>query len=170
MEWLFAQILETGNAMNLEGLLRQKSLLLTLLAYYIEKAGVAMPVCSRDERFFAVMTYIEEHLADNISVESLAGVAHFHPQYFLRSVRRLTGRSPGVDIADPRSARARRLLQEDERPIQEIACMTGFKAPVTFPGSSRRAPAIPRRSTARRPGGGAAPARWKRRNSHDSIP
>ena len=128
VEWLFAQILETGNAMNLEGLLRQKSLLLTLLAYYIEKAGVAMPVCSRDERFFAVMTYIEEHLADNISVESLAGVAHFHPHYFIRYFRRLTGRSPGDYIADTRIARARRLLQEDERPIQEIACMTGFKS------------------------------------------
>ena len=114
--------------MNLEGLLRQKSLLLTLLAYYIEKAGVAMPVCSRDERFFAVMTYIEEHLADNISVESLAGVAHFHPHYFIRYFRRLTGRSPGDYIADTRIARARRLLQEDERPIQEIACMTGFKS------------------------------------------
>lgn len=52
MEWLFAQILETGNAMNLEGLLRQKSLLLTLLAYYIEKAGVAMPVCSPGRTLF----------------------------------------------------------------------------------------------------------------------
>lgn len=52
VEWLFAQILETGNAMNLEGLLRQKSLLLTLLAYYIEKAGVAMPVCSPGRTLF----------------------------------------------------------------------------------------------------------------------
>ena len=47
-------------------------------------------------------------------MESLAGVAHFHPHYFLRYFRRLTGRSPGDYIADTRIARARRLLQEDD--------------------------------------------------------
>lgn len=49
------------------------------------------------------MTYIEEHLADNISVESLAGVAHFHPHYFIRYFRRLTGRSPETTSPTPGS-------------------------------------------------------------------
>lgn len=50
------------------------------------------------------MTYIEEHLADDISVESLARVAHFHPHYFIRYFRRLTGRSPETTSADTRIA------------------------------------------------------------------
>jgi AraC family transcriptional regulator len=79
-----------------------------------------------DRRLRQVFDYIEDNLADNISLENLASVVGFSASHFKVLFREATGLSPHQYLIRRRVERARHLLGEANMSICQIAIETGF--------------------------------------------
>ena len=73
----------------------------------------------------ALCQYIEDHYAENITLEELAGRAGFGKSYLLRCFTQQIGVSPYRYLQTIRIDRAKKLLEQGIAPI-EAAAMTGF--------------------------------------------
>lgn len=73
----------------------------------------------------ALCQYIEDHYAENITLEELAGRAGFGKSYLLRCFTQQIGVSPYRYLQTIRIDRAKKLLEQGMAPI-EAAAMTGF--------------------------------------------
>jgi len=81
-----------------------------------------------DERLRQVIEYIEENLADDVSLETLAGIAGLSPNYFLAAFREATGQTPHRYVTELRVARACELLHDPRRPITDVSLAVGFSS------------------------------------------
>jgi len=70
--------------------------------------------------------FINAHLAEDISLESLAGAAGLSPFHFARLFKRSTGVSPHQYVLRCRVERARGLLMRSKASIAEVAVEVGF--------------------------------------------
>lgn len=84
------------------------------------RGGLAPRALSR------VFDYINTHLHDPISLESLAGVAGLSSSHFVAMFKRSTGLAPHQFVLTQRIERARTLLQDPRLPIAEVATRAGF--------------------------------------------
>ena len=82
--------------------------------------------------------YIEAHLAQELSVTELAAAAQTSPAYFARLFRQATGQTPHQYVIKCRIERAKRMLEETEMPISEIALRSGFSSQSHFTTAFRR--------------------------------
>jgi AraC family transcriptional regulator len=73
-----------------------------------------------------VMDYIHEHLDRDLTLATLAAIAHLSPSYFSRLFKQSTGLPPHQYVIQCRIDRAKRLLQQGELSIAEIAYSLGF--------------------------------------------
>lgn len=110
-----------------------------------------------------VLDYIQEHLAEDISLETLAGVAGLSPFHFARLFKRSVGTAPHQYLIRRRVERARELLLTTQTEIAEIASQVGFCDQSHLTSHFKRtygiAPgAFLRSSTARLPSEAPAPA------------
>jgi AraC family transcriptional regulator of arabinose operon len=108
--------------------LRVKSILLEIIAYFIENAGIEkirLPASSSFEKLDLILKYIENHLAENITIEDLAKIAHFHPNYFIHFFKSLLGLSPIQYINKIKMEKAKMLLMTTDMSITEIAESVG---------------------------------------------
>ncbi|MBE9915915.1 response regulator [Paenibacillus donghaensis] len=79
-----------------------------------------------------VHAYIETHLADDLSLATLAAHVNFNPSYFSRFYKQTTGEALSDYIADIRNAKAKELLQRPAMKIQDIAEKTGYHSSMAF--------------------------------------
>jgi len=113
-----------------------------------DPAAASRPVYT--ERVNAVIDYIETHLADELTIEKLAEVAHFSPFHFHRVFSVMTGETPGQFIGRLRlELAASRLVGRPDRPVTAIALDCGFSSPSSF-------------SRAFRESYGMTPTAWRR--------
>jgi AraC family transcriptional regulator len=90
-------------------------------------------------RVNAVVDYIEAHVHDDLTVESLAHVAGFSPFHFHRIFSAMTGETLGQFIGRIRIERAATLLvAHPSRSITEIAVSSGFSNPSAFSRAFRQ--------------------------------
>jgi AraC family transcriptional regulator len=68
-----------------------------------------------------VEDYVREQLAEDISVEALAGLVELSPFHFSRVFKQATGMSPMQFVTRERIARAQQLVRETSRSLIEIA-------------------------------------------------
>ena len=73
-----------------------------------------------------VTEYVEEHLADDVSLAAVAGAAGISPYYFTRLFREAVGVSPHQYIVDRRVERAKLLLEATDWTVAAIAREVGF--------------------------------------------
>jgi len=77
--------------------------------------------------FDALHLWINDNLSlDNLTVERLAIEAQMSPRNFARVYKQKTGRTPAKAVEVLRLEAARRLLEESERNIDQIARLCGF--------------------------------------------
>lgn len=74
----------------------------------------------------AVISYIEDHLAEDLSLSSLAAVAHLSPYHFARLFKASTGLSPHQYIIQSRIERVKLFLATTDRSLVAIAQEVGF--------------------------------------------
>jgi AraC family transcriptional regulator len=79
-----------------------------------------------------VATYIEEHVADNIPLATLAELARLSPYHFCRSFKRSFGMPPHRYHAGRRIERAKQLLADRNLSVTTIALAIGFSDTSTF--------------------------------------
>ncbi len=73
-----------------------------------------------------VQRHVVEHVSGELSVQTLADIAHMSPRNFARAFRAETGITPGRYVERVRLEAARRALEDTTRPIGAIASACGF--------------------------------------------
>jgi AraC family transcriptional regulator len=85
------------------------------------------------ERVNAAVDYIEQHLADELTLEEIASVAHFSPFHFHRIFSLMVGESLSRFITRLRMEKAATwLVQHPDRTVTEIAAACGLSSPSSF--------------------------------------
>ncbi|MEE1928007.1 helix-turn-helix domain-containing protein [Streptomyces sp. TRM 70351] len=98
-------------------------------AQYIETAVLTPP---QDGGVVRSMDWALEHLAEPITVATLAGVAHMSERTYLRTFARTTGTTPIRWLLTHRVRASLPLLETTEATIEEIASAVGFDSPTTY--------------------------------------
>ena len=80
----------------------------------------------------AVLQYIEEHLAQEISLSTLASLAQLSPYHFLRTFKESFGVTPHRYHTQQRIERAKKLLADHSLPLLQIAIELGFAEASSF--------------------------------------
>jgi AraC family transcriptional regulator len=79
-----------------------------------------------------VIEYININLADDISLSDLAQIAGLSRFHFIKAFKRSTLKTPYQYLIERRIDSARRLLEQGELSIMDIATAVGFKDPSRF--------------------------------------
>ena len=88
---------------------------------------IARPVPDCDaETLGPLLTWMVEHLADDLGVETLAGRALMSPRTFARRFREETGTTPHAWVTRQRLQAAEELLELTDHPVDWIAGEVGF--------------------------------------------
>jgi AraC family transcriptional regulator len=88
----------------------------------LESAAGGLPVV----RLCRVVEYIGEHLAEDLSLATLAAVAELSPFHFSRRFKQSTGLSPHQFLTRRRVERARELLLVPGATVADVATRVGF--------------------------------------------
>lgn len=131
---LFKELTMHYESEGFTAIIRQKSVLLEIIAMYLEKAMAthsASRIVNEQHRMHqlhTVLNYIEQHLDEPITVPELAELVHFHPNYFIRHFHELVGMSPIQYINHMKMEKAMQvLLAEDGLPVSEAARSVGME-------------------------------------------
>lgn len=79
-----------------------------------------------------IISYINEHFAENLSVEQLASMANLSQYHFIRTFRRETGFTPHEYIVNIRMSNAKYLLKNSSLSVKDICFRTGFSCESIF--------------------------------------
>jgi AraC family transcriptional regulator len=80
-------------------------------------------------RINVIVEYINNHLADDIDLEVLAGISSFSPYHLHHIVKAFLGEPIGAFITRVRVETAARLLRYTDMPVNEIAYRVGYEVP-----------------------------------------
>jgi AraC family transcriptional regulator len=85
-----------------------------------------------------VVEFIEQHLAENISLDALADLVRLSPYHFLRCFKRSLGEPPHRYWTARRIERAKALLANPRASITEVAFQVGFSGSSAFSAAFHR--------------------------------
>jgi transcriptional regulator GlxA family with amidase domain len=85
----------------------------------------AVPDCDV-ESLGPLLTWITQHLNDDLSVDALARSSHMSPRTFARRFRDETGTTPHAWVTRQRLQAAEELLEQTDHPVDWIAAEVGF--------------------------------------------
>ena len=128
---IFNKLVAAYGSLGPEASLQGKSSLYELLAFYVGNAarqagGIRTVDSPSMEKMLEVIKYIDGRLSENISIEDLAGIMNFHPNYFIRFFKKHMGVSPAHYINIKRMEKSKLLLNLKGASISEIAEALGF--------------------------------------------
>ena len=122
---------EVGSALFAEAAVRQLGVLL-LRRYCAPHAGEEATVRMPAHKLRVARAYVQDHLADDLSVRTLArtvGMSEFH---FAHAFRATTGLPPHRYVLEQRLGHAKSLLRDSELPLADIAARVGFSSQSHF--------------------------------------
>lgn len=133
MTGLFRRLIEHYRSPKVTAGLLQKAVLLEIISDYLEIAfagqyepGAVVEDVQMD-KIHTVLSFIEQHLHDNITVQQMAERIHFHPNYFIRRFHEMVGMPPMQYVHRLRMDKAKLLLSTTDKPISEIADELGME-------------------------------------------
>jgi AraC family transcriptional regulator len=85
-----------------------------------------------------VEDYVAEHLAESISIESLASLLEISSSHFAHVFKESTGMSPLQFVTRQRVTRAQQLIRETSRSLIDVALEVGYTSPSHFAQVFRR--------------------------------
>lgn len=137
---ILAEIENPGMGTRLFGDTMARTLALHLLRRH-STAGMAEParrieMTARQLR--AATDYIESHLDEDLSLESIASAPAMSPFRFARAFKKATGQSPRQYVIHRRIERAKALLRAGDRDLTDIAHGVGFSTQSHFTAVFRR--------------------------------
>lgn len=109
----------------------------TVTTYY--RAQTTMKAANWYDPIRRSIAFLNEHYAENVSVEKLAALSHYSVAQFRKLFEKLTQMSPSAYVANVRINAARTLLKTTSRRITDIAAETGFCDHSHFIKTFRRA-------------------------------
>ncbi|WP_199624664.1 AraC family transcriptional regulator [Paenibacillus alkalitolerans] len=100
------------------------SILLEIIALFIDRSEsvkLNTKITGSLDKMNTVLQYIDDHLSDPLSVDTLAQIAHFHPNYFIRVFKETTGFSPIQYVNRLRIEKAKHYLSFTRLNVSAIA-------------------------------------------------
>ncbi|QPF71808.1 helix-turn-helix domain-containing protein [Roseateles sp. DAIF2] len=85
-----------------------------------------LPVSAGEQRLQQLLEWMGRHLDQRLSLDQLAARALMSRRSFTRQFRQATGTTVQHWLLEQRLARARRLLETSDRPVERIAAQAGF--------------------------------------------
>jgi AraC-like DNA-binding protein len=116
------------------------AIIMILLSRFIQEDRLredTTPIAA--SRFHQTISYIHQHLAEAITVKSLADRCYMHPDAYSRVFFQKMGRRPLDYIHEKRIERAKILLSTTDHSIKEISHLIGYENPNYFHRVFRRA-------------------------------
>ncbi|HSW15884.1 MAG TPA: GlxA family transcriptional regulator [Ramlibacter sp.] len=86
-----------------------------------------LKLAPKSDRVQQALEHARRHLAQPLSVEELADVAHLSPRQFSRVFAAETGQSPAKAVEGLRLEAARLMLESSQHPLEVVAKETGFR-------------------------------------------
>ncbi|MFJ8162209.1 GlxA family transcriptional regulator [Streptomyces sp. NPDC096136] len=115
------------------------------MVMYVKRSGgqsqFSVPLSvqsSSDDRIDGLRRWIAEHLAEDLSLEALAARAHLSTRHFSRLFRQRTSTTPASYVEAARLEAARRLLEDGDRSLPEVAAASGLGSVETLHRVFRR--------------------------------
>lgn len=81
-----------------------------------------------EARIGKVCSFIHDHFSEEITITQLADLAHMNETAFCRFFKKMTGTTAVHYINDLRIGKACQLLQNERKPVSEIAYQSGFNS------------------------------------------
>ena len=103
----------------------QISAVLSIVELFLSSA-CAKPIKSEPSETDTVLSYINEHLADNINLSTLASIAYLSPNYLVRKFHEKTGFSPMRYLQFVRINHAKTLLSSTNLSVSAVMEKVGF--------------------------------------------
>jgi transcriptional regulator GlxA family with amidase domain len=104
--------------------------------------SAALSLQTAEDKFGALHDWINEHLADDVSVPVLARQARMSERSFSRHYAEATGMTPARAVERLRVEAARRLLSESRLPVKRVSQRCGFGSEETMRRSFLRLLAV----------------------------
>lgn len=137
MNELFRRLLSSNHlAPELQELV-STSAICSIVEYYLQHTNVVEREVA-DDRIHAVITYIEQHYAEPLTLEQLAKFANYSPNHLGKRFKDTTGYPPMRYLSNVRIERAKLLLQGANDPISVIMEKTGFTDAAYFSKSFKK--------------------------------
>lgn len=127
---LFDRLIEEMARDHLTSRLRIKACMLELVSVFLEHLpGIIQEGSPTQDlqKIDIILKYIDEHLADNITVEDLAKQVFLHPNYFIVFFKGILGCSPIQYVNQRRMETAKALLLQPECNVSDVACRVGMQ-------------------------------------------
>lgn len=137
---LFQALVEARNSDSVAARLREKAILLYILSAFIEGQPLLIQKGQTHEmeRLTLIQQYVEKHLHTDVTLEEMAEVVHYHPNYFSKYFKRHFGMPPLKYISRKKMERAKLLLRTTNQSVKEIALAAGFEDANYFSKTFRR--------------------------------
>ena len=115
-----------------EVLLRIRALLLLLISHLLLENHTVNSSAAVDDRIRSVMTHIERHYADPLTLEYFASELHLNKVYLGSLFRKCTGLTFHQYLLNARLNAAEDLLYTGKHTVNEVAELTGFQDTSSF--------------------------------------
>jgi AraC-like DNA-binding protein len=119
-------LIKTGNPLALLKMIQSFYDVFTLVVEQTQKP-YSGPV-----RLSRTLAYIEEHLTEPLSLETLAGQEGYSEQYFISVFKRSYGIAPLHYVTQKRIQKAKELIRTTSLPLKEISYRCGYEDPYYF--------------------------------------
>jgi AraC-like DNA-binding protein len=132
LEKRFQSLIALYQNPSLTAPLRIKSLLLEMVSDYVEGSfeqdqGLRLAPTAETGKINMVLEHIEEHLQEQMTVDQLAKLVHFHPNYFMQYFKTMLGLSPIAYINRKRMDKAKELLTTTGHSVTDVADQVGLE-------------------------------------------
>lgn len=128
---LFDRLLASREAGHLTSAFLSRTALLEIVSYFLEKQAAAGKLAAAAsvelERISAVLSYMERHLGESITLKELAEVVHVHPNYFAQYFKSVMGMPPLKYMNRMRLEKAKQLLMDNDLSVGEVAERVGIQ-------------------------------------------
>ena len=78
------------------------------------------------DRYKRIVTYVQEHFAEKVTLDDMAGQVQCNPQYLCHFFKEIAGVPPIQYLISHRLERAREMLRDTTKPVLEISLDCGF--------------------------------------------
>lgn len=125
----FNRLVEEITRDTLTSKLRIKAAMLELISIYLDNLSFEDKGAPSEDiqKIDIILNYIDTHLADNITVESLAKQVYLHPNYFIVFFKGILGYSPIQYVNLQRMELAKGLLSQPECNVSTVAGKVGMQ-------------------------------------------
>ncbi|MEC0229418.1 AraC family transcriptional regulator [Paenibacillus alba] len=126
----FEQLITYRQSDELTSEFRLNAVMMSCIADFIDQCDkVKLNLASTPtfEKMNSVLLYMEQHLAENVSVDTLSRIAHYHPNYFINAFKQFTGYSPIQYMNHLRCEKAKDYLMMTDLNVSQIADTLGME-------------------------------------------